>query len=255
MFKKVLVVVGLVAFLVFVSGPVYATGSYTFLQGKVYAVEIEGDVLDVTFSDNVLFGDYLTNEIGALNAYDTYGMSYVRPWYSSSRYLLVYNISDSDVIMTLNDGAIANVDGYDSPFSLVMFDGSGSAFEVRNLTDDYISYKLLNYNEDDGCITIGASLASIGRGASEYFEGKGVFLFKVARSDLENTLTFEGVYEVSDVVRYDFFVNPPWILRMDLAGIIRVFWEELSILLPVGLVVLSMWLLTRLVKYTMGLFL
>ena len=136
-----------------------------------------------------------------------------------------------------------------------MFDGSGSAFEVSNLTDRYLYYKLLNYNEDDDSIMIGESTGDIGRGASKSFEGKGVLLFKVNRSELEDTLTFEGVYEVSDSMRYDFFVNPPWILRMDLAGIIRVFWEELSMLLPVGLVILSMWLLTRLVKYTMGLFL
>ena len=63
MLKKGLVVVMLVGLLVFVSGPVYARGIYTFLQGKVYAVEMR-EIFGCYFSDNVLYDYY--DEIGTL---------------------------------------------------------------------------------------------------------------------------------------------------------------------------------------------
>lgn len=255
MYKRLIIV--LLVFLMFVNVPVYANEIYTIKQGKVYTITIDQNYsnLDVIFSDNVLYGFRNLNYYDDLTTYDSYGISSNRTLDVFDKFMFVYNLSDSDVIMTLNDGGITNIREYESPFGLVMYDGTNTVLEVTNNTSGYIDYKMLNYNDINGSISFDKYNYSIAGGSTKEIEGKGVLIFELDGGNLKDILTISGVYEVGDFVRYGFFQRVPWILEMDLMGIIRVFLEQLSMLLPVGLIVLSAFLLINLLRYTMRFFL
>ena len=240
----------LLILLMFISVPVYAEDNevYTLGPGEVYRFRFMKPV-DLVFSDNVLYGTGTSSN--KLYTYDSYGNSYNGS--PTGLAIYVYNCSYSEINITLNEGEITAADKYYSPFTLVMFDASEEVFEMKNISDVYLRYKVHYYNEDTGSIDFNTG-TSVFNG-TKTLEGKGVLMFEFTEDDLPYKLELNGAYEVGDYISEDFFPSPPWILRMDLAGMIRVLLDQLSMLLPVGLVVLSVFLAISLLLYTMRLFL
>ena len=157
--------------------------------------------------------------------------------------------------MNITEGTITEVTAYDSTFSLVMYDGTDTEFKITNNTDSYTSYTVYEYNEFDHSYEGSGTYRVIDENESETFTGMGFLVFGSSR--LQYT-TFQGVYEISDYIRSDFFqVPPPWILKkmMNLTELLGAFWNQLSTLLPVGLVILSVFLLVSLLIYTVRSFL
>jgi hypothetical protein len=231
--------------------PVYAEDneSYTLEPGKVYRFKkVAGESLTAEFSEHVLRSirsadnDYLN-----INHYGYYNYINSSPF----TYLNVYNINSKSVTMTVNEGAINEVAVFESPFSLVMYDGTGTEFQIINNIDNYVYCKRYGYNESDHSFEAKGNFISIR--VSETLTGSGFLLFRA--NDKFNNTTFQGVYEVSNYIRSGFFQVPPWILRMDLAGTIRVLLDQLSMLLPVALVVLSIFLVVNFLIYIVHLFL
>ncbi len=233
--------------------PVYAEDyeSYTLEPGKVYGFKFDylKDV-DLVFSDNVLYG--IGYNYDSLRTYDSYGNSYsgkINMPYA----MFVYNCFDSEINMTVNEGEIMD-SGISSPFTLVMFDASEEVFEIKNISGVILDYKVHYYNEDTGSIDFNTGTKRLS-GGPETLEGKGVLMFEFTEDELPYKLELNGAYEVGDYISEDFFPVPPWILRMDLTGTIRVLLAQLSTLLPAALVVLSIFLLASFLIYIVHLFL
>lgn len=263
MFSKVLVV--LLTLLMFMNVPVYtahAEETYTLRPGKVYVVRLytNYDYADLVFSDNVLcrYGSTDTGYDGLSTYYD-YVTRYYHDKLNYYDRVYVYNVSGSDVIMTLDNGEIRNISERQSPFYAVMYDGTETEFEMEYIGNNAIYYKKFYFDNDAGLLRFDKTYFVMDPGAVREFDGKGVLIIRKAYYDqdleLEDVLRMNGVYEVGDHFRYDFFYRAPWILGMDLMGIMEVFWEQLSMLLPVGLIVLSVPLLIYLTRYTVRLFL
>lgn len=258
MYKKVFFL--LLILTILISVPVYAEDEnvYTLESGKIYTFRFNydySDDVDLDFSDNVIYGINRFDDYADLTEYRYYGSSRIEGVGSTNNFMFVYNWSDSEVYMTLNDGEIASVTEHSSPFTLVMFDGGEEGFEFINVSDGVIEYKRHYYNEDDGSIDYSTGYKSIHSGNSVTYEGKGILMFDFPTGDVLYNMDFNGVYEVGDYISEDFFLMPPWILVMDLAGLLGAFWNQLLTLLPVGLVILSVFLLISLLIYTMRLFL
>lgn len=256
MFKKVFFV--FVAMLIFLTVPVYADDVYTLQPGKIYKVYFNSDTpfVDVEFSDNVLFGFRKLNYYYDLASYDRYGMSYAKD-VGDQLNLLIYNITDSPVTLTVNNGEVRSFLDYGSnDFTVVPFDGTRTPLEVTN-THEYefeLDYKLLTYN-DDGSLDFDSNEYGIDFGETQSFDGRGVLIIDLSKNRYEIDYTLKGVYELGDYFRSDFFQMPPWILGMDLSGILGAFLENLPKLLQAGLVVLSVFLLINLARYMVRLFL
>lgn len=234
--------------------PVYAEDNevYTIEPGEVYKFGTVG-YIDVVFSDNVLHGVGTGYALDDLYTYDSYGNSYSGNL-SVNNALYVYNCSYSDIYVTLNEGEIWAFSEYSSPFTLVMFDASKEVFEMKNISGLSLRYKVHYYNEDTGSIDFNTGTSVLGSG-TKTLEGRGVLMFEFSEDDLPYKLELNGAYEVGDYISEDFFPLPPWILRMDLAGMIRVLLDQLSMLLPVALVILSVFLLVSLLIYMVRSFL
>jgi hypothetical protein len=239
----------------FVDFIVYAEGveAYTLEPGKVYAFRKSSDgKLTVGFSDLVLRGTSLVSyEYGDLGRYT----SYVNYSSTSKDYTYVYNVNDKEVTMTVTEGTIISVDVYESVFSLVMYDATETNFQITNIGDNTgVYYRRFEYNENDGSLNLSPSnVIVLFSGETDTYTGKGIIVTK--ESNLEERLYIDGFYEVYDTINLGFFHVPPWILRMDLAGLLGAFWNQLLTLLPVGLVILSVFLLASLLIYTVRLFL
>lgn len=247
MFKRVLFL--LLILTILISVPVYGQEVYTLEPGKIYRFTFI-DYADIVFSDNVLYG--VRYNYDKLRTYDSYGNSYYgRLNLPYSMY--VYNCSYSEIGITFNEGEIQSVTEYSSPFTLVMFDASEEVFEMRNISGVILDYKVHYYNEDNGSIDFntGTSVFS----GMKTLEGKGVLMFEFTEDELPYKVEFNGVYETGSYISEDFFPVPPWILRMDLTGTIRVLLDQLSMLLPVALVILLVFLLINLLIYIIHLFL
>lgn len=230
--------------------PVYAEDyeSYTLEPGKVYRFKkVKGETFTAVFSDYLLIsswtqsGGYTDKSRYRYNNYFTN---------SGDIYVNVYNTSNKSVAMTMTEGTTIEVDVFDSPFSLVMYDGTETRLQITKNVDDFISFKRFLYNESDHSFDYLGEYLGIGDGRN--LQGKGFLVF--TSSKLQD-VTFEGVYGFVDYISEYFFQAPPWILRMDLAGMIRVLLDQLSMLLPVALVILSVFLLVSLLIYTIHLFL
>jgi hypothetical protein len=155
--------------------------------------------------------------------------------------------------MNITEGTITGITVFDSLFSLVMYDGTDTEFKITNNTDSYVEAKQFEYDESDRSFDASGDYFAISD--TKTFTGVGFILFGFPIDDLPYNLEFNGVYEISNYVGSGFFPVPPWILRMDLAGMIRVLLDQLSMLLPAGLVVLSVFLLVSLLIYTVRSFL
>lgn len=230
--------------------PVYAEDyeSYTLEPGKVYRFKkVLSETFTAEFSDYVLIsswtqaGGYRDKSFYRYNNYFTK---------SSDIYVNVYNTSNKSVIMTITEGTTTEVDVLESPFSLIMYDGTETRLQITKNIDDHINFKRFKYNESDHSFDYLGDYLGIGDGRT--LSGKGFIVF--TSSDLQY-VTFEGVYGFVDYISEYFFQTPPWILRMDLAGMTRVLLDQLSMLLPVGLVILSVFLLASLLIYTVRSFL
>lgn len=255
MFRKFFSVL-LVLMLVNVHGcfPAYAEEVYTLKPGKVYRFGLDlYTSLDIDFSDSVLYYLGSSGNYTELWRYKNYGNSYQED-FNVEQYLFVYNVSDSSVKLTLNDGEVIGVNEYQSPFVMVMFDGSETALEVKNNSEEWQDYKVFHY-VGNGSYIFYDETSIIEPGYTEQFEGIGVLLFEAFGGNFEDIFTVSGVYEVGDYIREGFFSVPPWILKTDLTGIIQALLDQLSTLLPVGLVILSVYLLISLAKYIVRLFL
>lgn len=261
MYKKVFIVLVIFLMLINVCScvPAYAEegGVYTLKRGKVYEFIFrkKGSTVEVVFSDDVLRGIEYVYEYDNIRSYKSYGKSI--SWYDGylNDTLFVYNVSGSDVTASVLQGELINLYEYDSPFSLVHYDASEGPIEFTNDTDQKIYYKEFSYNEYDNKITFSNSLKEIKSGEGILTFGKGVLLFPINTGNLQYYLTFEGVFEVRNYIRSSFFRVPPWILKTDLGGIIQALLDQLSMLLPVGLVILSVFLLISLAKYIVRSFL
>lgn len=232
--------------------PVYAEDyeSYTLGPGKVYKFQRDnsGGDLVAEFSDYVLYNN-------TYNRYDDAAYyTYVNNVNHSSSHTNVYNCNNKSVIMTITGGTITEVDDFGSLFSLVMYDGTETEFKIINNIDDHVHCKQFEYNEFDHSFE--ASGTNISIEGSRTLTGSGFLLFRL-NDEYYNT-TFNGVYEVSNYIESDFFqVPPPWILKkmMNLTELLGAFLKQLKMLLPVGLVILSVFLLISLLLYTIHLFL
>lgn len=259
MFSKVLVV--LLALLMSINVPVYAEKIYTLKAGNIYKIELDLDYpyVDVVFSDNVLHGDYSyvnTDIYDWLYIYDIYEKRYQGDVDTFNRFLYVYNISDSDVIMTKNDGVIKSIKEYQSPFGLVMYDATNTEFEVEYVGNRDASYYMLIYDENDRSLRFSHSSYYIAPGDIKKFEGKGVLIFDLYYRDVfEDVMQMNGDYKMGNNIEYNYFYKVPWKLGIDLNGIIQILWEQLKMLLPAGLVVLSIMLIMYLTRYVVRLFL
>jgi hypothetical protein len=232
--------------------PVYAedNGVYTLEPGKVYRFRtfLSGNVV-VEFSDYVLCS-FSPSNLDYKNVrrykYDNYisGNSY---------FLSVYNTNSKSVTMTMIEGTTDQVSVFESPLSLVMYDATETDFQIINNTGNYVYAKQFEYDESDR--SFDASGDYFAMRDTKTFTGVGFILFAFPIDDLPYNLEFNGVYEISNYVGSGFFPVPPWILRMDLAGTIRVLLDQLSMLLPVGLVILLVFLLASLLIYMVHLFL
>lgn len=252
MFRKLFSV--LLVLLMFINVPVYAQDEYTLKPGKVYRFEFDlYNRLDVDLSGDVLFYFSSTESYDELYKYANYGNSYESDL-NIEKYMYVYNVSDSNVNLIINEGEIVGVNEYSSPFVMVMFDGSETVFELTNNSDGWENYKIFYY-QGDGSLIFDSVTDIIGPGCSEQFDGIGALLLEVAGGSFEDVFTLNGVYEVGDYIRGGFFPVPPWILGMDLAGLLEAFWNQLQTLLPAALIVLSASLLISLAKYIVRLFL
>jgi hypothetical protein len=242
----------LLILLMFMSVPVYAEDyeSYTLEPGKVYKFQrlSSGGNLVAEFSDYVLYNDTY-NGYNKANYYE-----YVNYVDNHSSHTNIYNVNNKSVIMIITGGTISEVTDYDSFFSLVMYDGTETEFKIINNIDDSVNCKQFEYNESDHSFE--ASGTNISINGSRTLTGRGFLLFKA--DDKYHNTTFNGVYEVSNYIESDFFqVPPPWILKkmMNLTELLGVFWNQLLTLLPVALLILSVFLLISLAIYTIRLFL
>ena len=230
--------------------PVYAEDyeSYTLEPGKIYRFKkVKGETLTAELSDYVLISSW--SQAGGYTGKSIYRYkNYVTN--SGNIYVNVYNTSNKSVAMTMTEGTITEVDVLDSPFSLVMYDGTETRLKITKNVDDFITFKRFLYNESDHSFNYYGDYVEIDDGRN--LKGKGFIVF--TSSSLQD-VTFEGVYGFVDYISEYFFQTPPWILRMDLAGMIRVLLDQLSMLLPAGLVILSVFLLISLLIYTIHLFL
>lgn len=259
MYRKVFI--ALVILLMLINVPVYAEeGIYTLERGKIYVFTFpeNNSTVEVNFSDNVLTGVEIVqqDDPGDLDIYNRYGTR--RSWGIGYLHnvLYVYNVSDSDVTAVFADGSLVRrVDVYPSPVSLVAYDASEEPIEFTNITDEIIRYKEFSYNEYDNTITYDSSFKSLESGEGVLTFGKGVLLFPINTGNLQYYLSINGVYEVRNYIRKSFFRIPPWILETDLAGIIQALLEQLLMLLPVALVILSVFLLISLIRYIVRLYL
>lgn len=231
---------------------IYAKGAevYTLEPGKVYVFrKNSGETLTVGFSDLVLRGiSAASYEYGDIMRYTSY-VNYSS--HTSKSYLYVYNVNDKEVTMTVTEGTIISDDVYDSDFSLVMYDATETNFQITSIVD-YVYYKRFEYNENDGSLNW-SPIEVINSGETDTYTGKGIVVTR--KHNLEGRLYIDGFYEVFNTISLGFFQVPPWILRMDLAGMTRVLLDQLSMLLPVALVILSVFLLISLAIYTIRLFL
>jgi hypothetical protein len=230
---------------------------YTLEPGKVYRIEfnyLENEYADLDFSDNVVYGFSTVYGATAFDLYKYYGNSY-NGSVSDGKRMFVYNWSESEINMTLNDGEIKKIVTYSPLFTLVMFDGSEEVLEMINTYVTTVNYRVHYYNEDDGSIDYVSDMNHLYKGQSRIFEGKGLLMFGHPVDTMLNRVDFNGVYEVGYYISEDFFQVPPWILRMDLAGMIRVLLDQLSMLLPVALVILSVFLLVSFLIYMVRSFL
>lgn len=249
MYRKVFIVV--LVLLMFVNVPVYANNEvYTLEQGKVYRFKNGGKPFEAEFSDYVLSGSTVVSS-GYTNVYH-YSYS-DNMWFTKADYPFVYNCNNKTVTMTVYEGNITEVDVFASPFSIVMYDGSETDFKMTNNTEYGISYKRFEYNEVSDSLDNPSGTETLY--TSGTYTGRGVILLPVNINELQDTITFEGDYEAYNYIRLGFFQGPPWILKTDLAGIIRAFLEQLSMVLPVALVILSVFLLISLAKYIVRSFL
>jgi hypothetical protein len=234
--------------------PVYAAEGqevYTLEPGNVYGFRFDwSNDVDLVFSDNVLYGTGTNYK--SFYTYDFYGNSYSGQ-ITIPYYMYVYNCFDSEINMTINEGEIKGVTEYSSPFTSIMFDASEEVFEMKNISGVILRYKVHYYNEDTGSIDINTGTTVLS--GTKTLEGRGVLMFEFPEDDLPYKLELNGAYEVGDYISEDFFPSPPWILRMDLAGILRVLLDQLSMLLPVALVVLSIFLVVNFLIYIVHLFL
>lgn len=258
-YRKVFIV--LVVLLMLVNIPVYAEEEeevYTLKRGKIYVFRFRenNDSVEVVFSDDVLTGVQIINEYNELDTYNRYGKS--RSWKIGylHDYLHVYNVSDSDVTARFSgSGRPIEVVEYEPPFSLLHYDASEEPIEFINRTEETICYNRFEYNEFGGSIAFNNSIKSLDSGKGVLTFGKGAFLFPISAGNVQYYLDIQGVYEVRNYIRKSFFRIPPWILKTDLAGIIRALLGQLSMLLPVGLVILSVFLLISLIRYIVRSFL
>jgi hypothetical protein len=226
--------------------PVYAEDNevYTLEPGKVYKFEnVSGENLVAEFSDYVLYNNTY-NYYNKINSYNL--VNYIN---HSSSHTNVYNCNNKSVTMTITGGEISEVTVYGSLFSLVMYDGTETEFKIINNIDDSVNCRKFEYNESDNSF----EASGLNIQGSRTLTGKGFLLFKL--DDEYYNTTFNGVYEVSNYIRSGFFWAPPWIFRMDLAGMIRVLLDQLSMLLPVGLLILSVFLLASFLIYMVRSFL
>lgn len=232
--------------------PVYAEDyeSYTLEPGKVYRFKkVKGETFTAELSDYVLISSW--NQAGGYRDKSFYRYkNYVTN--TGDVYVNVYNTSNKSVAMTMTEGTATEVAVFDSPFTLVMYDGTETILKIINNGDNYVTFMRYRYNESDHSFDYLGKYLGIGVGKSHVLSGKGFIVFT---SSYLQDVTFEGVYGFVDYISEYFFQIPPWILRMDLAGIIRVLLDQLSMLLPVGLVILSVFLLISLLLYTIHLFL
>jgi hypothetical protein len=233
----------------FISVPVYAEDNevYTLEPGKVYKFEkVIDENLVAEFSDYVLYNNTY-NYYNKVNSYQ-----YVNYINNGSSHTNVYNCNNKSVTMTITGGEISEVTVYGSLFSLVMYDGTETEFKIINNIDDSVNCRKFEYNESDNSF----EASGLNIQGSRTLTGKGFLLFKL--DDEYYNTTFNGVYEISNYIESDFFqVPPPWILKkmMNLTELLGAFWNQLLTLLPVGLVILSAFLLTSLLIYTVRLFL
>jgi hypothetical protein len=238
----------------FVDFLVYAEGveAYTLEPGKVYVFRKSSDgTLTVGFSDLVLCGTSVASYgYGDLVRYT----SYVNYSSASKNYTYVYNVNDKEVTMTVTEGTIISVDVYESVFSLVMYDATETNFQITNIADSVVYCRRFEYNENDGSLNLSPSnVIVLKSGETDTYTGKGIIVTR--ESNLEERLYIDGFYEVYDTINLGFFHVPPWILRMDLAGMIRVLLDQLSMLLPVALLILSVFLLVSFLIYMVRSFL
>ena len=261
MFKKFFSVL-LVLMLVNVHGcfPAYAEEEevYTLKRGKVYEFRFRGiaQTKDFYFSDDVLFGQDYVDDYYDLSAYQRYGRGFRCYVGYVDNIFFVYNVADKDVTLILESGILNELIEYDSPFSLVAYDASENYFEITNLTDENLYYTKFHYNEHDESLTYDKYSKKLESGETALYVDKGILLLeKINTGNVQYSVALEGDYEVNNYIRKSFFRIPPWILKTDLAGIIRVLLDQLSTLLPVGLVILSVFLLISLAKYIIRLFL
>lgn len=256
MFRKALILV--LILLVFMGGPVYASQTYTLEPGKVYAFELDWDVhsfLDVVFSDNVLCGlDNYDFYYDDLDHYDFYGKTLAREVDRWDKFLFVYNPTRSNVTMTVNYNHIEIVDSYDSVFGIVMFDGSESPVEITNISESSRWGILISYDEDSGLLSFGELELFLSNFRNK-FDGKGALIIELEGEELKDFLSINGIHEFSDYIRHDFFPRAPWTLVMDFGTLLEVFWGQLRMLLPAGLIVLLVFLLISLTRYIVRLFL
>lgn len=255
MFKKVFFV--FVAILIFLSVPVYADDEYIIQPGSLFQITFDAECryADVEFSDNVLYFASRSPIDYTMEYYNNFGTNFAGDTIER-KYLMVLNINDSPITFTLNDGSIYRTFQYSTHvFTVVPFDGSRTPFEFTNIHvyEHDIKYKVLNYN--NGSLELDPILYTINFGETLTFDEKGVLLLNLSKSSHETDYTFEGVYEVGDFVRSDFFQKPPYLLTMDLNGILGACLENLPKLLLVGLVVLSVFLAINLARYMIRLFL
>lgn len=232
--------------------PVYAEDNevYTLEPGKVYKFQKAADEnLVAEFSDYVLYNNTY-NYYNKVNSYQ-----YVNNINNGSSHTNVYNCNNKSVIMTITGGTITEVDDFESLFSLVMYDATETDFQMINNIDDYVYFNRYDYNESDHSFDASGNFSVFG-GSRTLTGKKGFLLFRA--NDKFNNTTFNGVYEISNYVESDFFqVPPPWILKkmMNLTELLGAFLKQLKTLLPVALVMLSVFLLTSFLIYTVRLFL
>lgn len=233
--------------------PVYAEDyeSYTLEPGKIYRFKkVKGETFTAEFSDYLLISSWTQAGGYTDKSFYRYSNYFTK---SGDIYVNVYNTSNKNVAMTITEGTITEVDVLDSPFSLVMYDGTETSLQMINNGDNSVTFKYYEYNESDHSFDYLGYYLGIGVGKSRTLSGKGFIVFT---SGSLQYVTFEGgVYGFVDYISEYFFQTPPWILRMDLAGIIRVLLDQLSMLLPAGLVILSVFLLVSLLIYMVRSFL
>lgn len=228
----------------------------TLQPGVVYQFySLVGKPFEIEFSDCVLWGGtFYSNGYKDVSIFEY--SDYVEALPEDGYRIFVYNIHDREVSMRIPDkpddfrGAYFN----SNPLNLVTYNGYETPFQVSNNTDDRaISYKQFEYDGAGGYVE--GVYETMAPGEVHSYIGKGFLLFSLYMDDLENSVTCEGVYKLTDYIDADFFRVPPWILEMDLTGVIRGYLEQLSMLLPVGLVILSAFLVISLMRFIMRLFL